>query len=131
MRRYTAPMSFKKPFRAVPIEVGKHYQKQRERRQQSQAARLLAGAVFAGAAVGVVSVAVSADGLAGAAVQVQSLFASKATSSTGTTPSGAYYQRCDAARAAGVAPLRRGEPGYREALDRDGDGIACEPHPAR
>lgn len=39
----------------------------------------------------------------------------------------AYYKNCDAARAAGVAPLYRDDPGYREELDRDGDGIACEP----
>ena len=30
------------------------------------------------------------------------------------------------ARAAGAAPIYRGEPGYREKLDRDNDGIACE-----
>ncbi|MFE6816778.1 excalibur calcium-binding domain-containing protein [Streptomyces sp. NPDC057677] len=40
----------------------------------------------------------------------------------------AYYENCDAARAAGAAPLFRGEPGYREALDRDGDGMACDPY---
>ena len=40
-----------------------------------------------------------------------------------------YFRRCDEARAAGVAPMRRGEPGYREGLDGDGDGIACEPYP--
>ena len=40
----------------------------------------------------------------------------------------AYYRRCDDARAAGAAPIRRGEPGYREALDRDRDGVACEPY---
>lgn len=38
----------------------------------------------------------------------------------------AYYPNCAAARAAGAAPLRRGEPGYRPKLDRDNDGIACE-----
>ena len=38
----------------------------------------------------------------------------------------AYYANCTAARAAGVAPLYRGDPGYRRALDRDGDGVACE-----
>ena len=38
----------------------------------------------------------------------------------------AYYQNCSAARAAGAAPLFRGDPGYRSALDRDGDGVACE-----
>lgn len=37
-----------------------------------------------------------------------------------------YFQNCDAARAAGAAPIRRGEPGYRPALDRDNDGVACE-----
>ncbi|WP_327139984.1 excalibur calcium-binding domain-containing protein [Nocardia sp. NBC_01327] len=38
----------------------------------------------------------------------------------------AYYSSCAEARRAGVAPLRRGDPGYRPGLDRDGDGIACE-----
>jgi len=38
-----------------------------------------------------------------------------------------YYRNCDAARAAGAAPLRIGEPGYADHLDRDGDGSACEP----
>ncbi|MCA1188100.1 MULTISPECIES: excalibur calcium-binding domain-containing protein [unclassified Saccharopolyspora] len=37
-----------------------------------------------------------------------------------------YYQNCDAARAAGAAPVYRGDPGYRPKLDRDGDGIGCE-----
>jgi cell envelope opacity-associated protein A len=37
-----------------------------------------------------------------------------------------YYANCTAARAAGAAPIYRGEPGYRSALDRDDDGIACE-----
>ncbi|WP_243654845.1 excalibur calcium-binding domain-containing protein [Nocardia alba] len=41
-------------------------------------------------------------------------------------PASAYYQNCAAARAAGAAPLYRGDPGYRSALDRDGDGVACE-----
>jgi hypothetical protein len=38
-----------------------------------------------------------------------------------------YYPNCAAARSAGMAPLSVGEPGYRDELDRDGDGIACEP----
>ncbi|MGE0227490.1 MAG: thermonuclease family protein [Dehalococcoidia bacterium] len=37
-----------------------------------------------------------------------------------------YYANCTEARAAGAAPLLRGEPGYRDALDGDKDGIACE-----
>lgn len=38
----------------------------------------------------------------------------------------AYYPNCTAARAAGAAPIRVGEPGYRVGLDRDRDGVACE-----
>ena len=37
-----------------------------------------------------------------------------------------YYANCTEAKAAGAAPLYRGEPGYRDKLDRDHDGIACE-----
>ena len=37
-----------------------------------------------------------------------------------------HFASCEEARAAGAAPLRRGDPGYRSALDRDGDGVACE-----
>ncbi|MEU1099617.1 excalibur calcium-binding domain-containing protein [Streptomyces tibetensis] len=39
------------------------------------------------------------------------------------------YENCDAARAAGAAPIHQGEPGYAPHLDRDGDGVACEPYP--
>lgn len=38
----------------------------------------------------------------------------------------AYYDNCDEAREAGVAPINRGEPGYRPELDRNDDGVACE-----
>lgn len=37
-----------------------------------------------------------------------------------------FYANCAAARAAGAAPVYRGEPGYGKHLDRDGDGIGCE-----
>ncbi|MGK5520779.1 excalibur calcium-binding domain-containing protein [Micromonospora sp. URMC 107] len=37
-----------------------------------------------------------------------------------------YYANCSEARAAGAAPLHRGDPGYSRKLDRDGDGTACE-----
>jgi hypothetical protein len=36
------------------------------------------------------------------------------------------FADCEAARAAGVAPLLRGLPGYSARLDPDGDGVACE-----
>ncbi|MFE5969443.1 excalibur calcium-binding domain-containing protein [Streptomyces sp. NPDC056463] len=40
----------------------------------------------------------------------------------------AIYPNCDAARAAGAAPVRRGDVGYGSHLDRDGDGVGCEPY---
>jgi len=36
------------------------------------------------------------------------------------------FANCAQARAAGAAPVRRGDPGYSRKLDRDGDGIGCE-----
>ncbi|MBA2946903.1 excalibur calcium-binding domain-containing protein [Streptomyces himalayensis] len=37
-----------------------------------------------------------------------------------------YYGNCSEARAAGAAPVHRGEPGYGSHLDRDGDGVGCD-----
>jgi len=53
---------------------------------------------------------------AGAASQPQTLRGSGAV----------YYPNCTAARNAGAAPVRRGDPGYASHLDRDGDGVGCE-----
>ena len=39
-----------------------------------------------------------------------------------------HYRYCSDVRAAGKAPLYAGQPGYASHLDRDGDGVACEPH---
>lgn len=36
------------------------------------------------------------------------------------------FANCDAARAAGAAPVHRGDPGYSSRLDGDNDGTACE-----
>jgi hypothetical protein len=62
-----------------------------------------------------------------------------APATTGQTPAsrpsekpgsgrGRVFANCDAVRAAGLAPLRRGTPDYRANphLDRDNDGLACE-----
>lgn len=37
-----------------------------------------------------------------------------------------FYENCTAARAAGAAPVYRGQAGYGPHLDRDNDGIGCE-----
>lgn len=39
---------------------------------------------------------------------------------------GRAFRSCAAARAAGAAPVRAGDPGYGRHLDRDGDGVGCE-----
>ena len=39
---------------------------------------------------------------------------------------GGAFRNCTAARAAGVAPVRRGDLGYGSHLDRDNDGVGCE-----
>ena len=41
----------------------------------------------------------------------------------------ASLPNCNAAHLVGLAPARRGEPGYWSRHDADGDGIACEPLP--
>jgi len=38
------------------------------------------------------------------------------------------FANCAEARAAGAAPVHRGDPGYGPHLDRDNDGIGCEPY---
>ncbi|MFA9432393.1 thermonuclease family protein [Egicoccus sp. AB-alg2] len=43
----------------------------------------------------------------------------------GSGPGGAW-KNCTEARAAGAAPVHRGDPGYGSHLDRDNDGIGCE-----
>lgn len=61
----------------------------------------------------------------------------RASGSSGQEPvqptsrlSGAY-RNCSEARAVGAAPVYRGQPGYGPHLDRDGDGIGCEPYRGR
>jgi hypothetical protein len=43
-----------------------------------------------------------------------------------TTSTAVVYKNCAEVRAAGKAPLRRGDPGYSAELDNNGDGTACE-----
>jgi hypothetical protein len=41
-------------------------------------------------------------------------------------PARASYRNCAAVRNANADPIRRGDPGYGQHLDRDGDGVGCE-----
>lgn len=47
-------------------------------------------------------------------------------SASSGSESSVFYRGCREVRAAGAAPLHRGQPGYRAGMDGDGDGIACE-----
>lgn len=54
---------------------------------------------------------------------------SRSTPTTGRSVAafgGGSFANCSAARAAGAAPVREGDPGYGRHLDRDGDGVGCE-----
>ncbi|MEU4694147.1 excalibur calcium-binding domain-containing protein [Actinoplanes sp. NPDC023714] len=42
------------------------------------------------------------------------------------SPKPISYANCAAVEAAGKAPILEGEPGFRPAFDRDGDGVGCE-----
>lgn len=44
---------------------------------------------------------------------------------------GRAFANCTEARAAGAAPVRRGDPGYGPHLERDNDGVGCEPYRGR
>lgn len=52
-------------------------------------------------------------------------------SEANSAPTAVRFANCDAARAAGAAPVRRGQAGYAAHLDRDNDGVGCEPYARR
>jgi len=103
-------------------------------RYRSTRRRLSSGGVFAlaallGAAAGAGWTGTSADQKAAFVGAVKDVGITAGMVRERSPQDGDYWRRCDDARAAGTAPIYRGEPGYREGLDRDEDGIACEPYP--
>ncbi len=52
--------------------------------------------------------------------------AAKAAAQAQAAAESVFYPDCAAAVAAGAAPIHRGSPGYRTALDSNGNGVACE-----
>lgn len=95
------------------------------KRNEGWAYPLIVGGMALAAVYGIFNT----DKMPGAVVSMVN--ASRDLGRRNTPPAGAYYWNCDAARAAGVAPIYAGEPGYREELDGDRDGIACEPYRGR
>ena len=103
-------------------------QHRRRRRTKNSAVNFLVGAGVVGAVVGWGSTATTPEGR----TQLMSA-ASEVAVATGMARArapqeGDYWRRCDDVRVAGSAPIYRGEPGYRDGLDADNDGIACEPY---
>jgi hypothetical protein len=125
---YSTAMAFRKSFKAVPIQMGKRYRRQEAIARHKRTARFLGLAAGLGATVGVASVVITPGGAASALGAASAITVSAGIARARLPESGDYWYRCDDARAAGSAPLYAGEPGYRESLDRDGDGIACEPN---
>src|SRR3546814_4547211 len=86
----------------------------RSRSRPSSAIRLLIGAGLAGGAIGLGSVATTPEGR-GQIIEAAEDFSVSAGLARERAPVvGDHWRGCDDARAAGSAPLYRGEPGYRE-----------------
>jgi hypothetical protein len=85
-----------------------------------------AAATTGGASTGAASTGPASTGAASTGAASTAAATPAAQPPAAATPGNAYYPNCAAARAAGAAPLYRGQPGYRAQMDGDGDGIACE-----
>lgn len=120
-------MSFNKPFRAVPLKERRR-PRQQEPKAKNPLLAYLGGAVLVGGAAGIGSVALSEGGLSGLATRMRPMAVSMGWARAREPQAGDHWPGCNAARAAGTAPIYAGEPGYREEMDGDGDGIACEPY---
>lgn len=100
----------------------------RNRPRRSPVLNLLVGAGIVGAIAGVGSVAITSEGRNKIAATANDIGVATGMARERAPQDGDYWRGCDDARAAGTHPIYRGEPGYREGLDGDYDGIACEPY---
>jgi hypothetical protein len=118
-------MSKDKPFRAIPIQQGRQFRQRRlVRDRRATIGKITAGFVVAalvGGGAGYLS-------LHGDTVSLVAARLLPDTAPPAAVNTWVYYADCDAARAAGRAPIKAGEPGYRVELDADNDGTACEPY---
>lgn len=91
----------------------------------------LGGWLGTGAAAGLVlglgSVATTSEGRSAIGQTVGPLAVALGLMRARAPQDGDFWPGCDSARAAGTAPIYAYEPGYRQEMDGDGDGIACEP----
>ena len=113
----------------VLIRQGRLYRRQTRIRQFGNTTWLFGAAALVGGAIGGATVVATPQSLASAEAFVRPIAASAGLVRARAPQEGDHWSRCDEARAAGSAPLYVGESGYREGLDGDSDGIACEPYP--
>lgn len=121
-------MSFKKPFRAVPINLGARYRRKEVVRLRRSALRYFGIAAAAGMFIGLGSVALTSDGRARLFAAVKPVAVAAGVLRARQPQAGDFWSGCDDAGAAGTIPIYAGEPGYREQMDGDSDGVACEPY---
>ncbi|WP_404370803.1 excalibur calcium-binding domain-containing protein [Sphingomonas sp. MMS24-J45] len=88
---------------------------------------ILFGAGALGVVLGIGSVVTSPQGRAAVATKASTVAVATGLKRARKPQPGDDWGGCNAARAAGTAPIYRGEPGYRADMDGDNDGIACEP----
>jgi hypothetical protein len=120
-------MSFNKPFRAIPINEGRRYRQRRSKTKQPLLT-YMGGAALLGGMLGIGSVAMGEGSISSLTESAKPVAVSMGLARERTPQAGDYWSRCAAARQAGTAPIYAGEPGYRDGLDSDSDGIACEPY---
>lgn len=102
--------------------------RRRGNRQHSPVTNFITGAAVLGAIVGVGSIATTSSGRDKLAATANDVGAAVGVVRRRAPQQGDLWSGCNQARAAGTAPIYRGEPGYREEMDGDGDGEACEPY---
>lgn len=97
-----------------------------EAKRVAAEAQAAADAAAAQVAAEAAAAQAAAEAQAAADAAAAQAAADAAAQAAAAQPISAYYENCDAARAAGAAPVYDGDPGYSRKLDRDGDGVGCE-----
>jgi hypothetical protein len=121
-------MAAPKRSEVVPIRDGHRYRRTATRKRVPTTSMIFAAAALVGTSIGIGSTAFGRDSLEQAAAALKPFAVSAGFLRARAPQEGDHWSRCDEARTAGSAPIYAGEPGYRDGLDGDGDGIACEPY---
>jgi hypothetical protein len=122
-------MSFKRPFKAVPIRPVGRYRHSSLKSEASIHFRLIGGGFAFGSLLGITILVWPTRSEVPDTSSIQSLAAETGLIRARAPQTGDYWPNCDMAKAAGTFPIYAGEPGYRGPLDYDADGLACEPYP--